>query len=91
MEYKIVLCLLLSVVAAYADDKEEKVEAAVSLKDNFTLFSSVKMKIFVITNACGKFFSSFNHLQHSAEGIHSPRIVRFQTFLHYFKLSALNR
>ena len=38
MEYKIVLCLLLSVIAAYADDKEEKVEAAVSLKDNFTPF-----------------------------------------------------
>jgi hypothetical protein len=34
MEYKVILCLLLSVIAAYAEDKEEKVDAAVGFKDN---------------------------------------------------------
>ena len=34
MEYKVILCLLLSVIAAYAEDKEEKVDAAVGLKNN---------------------------------------------------------
>jgi hypothetical protein len=34
MEYKVILCLLLSVIAADAEDKEEKVDAAVGLKDN---------------------------------------------------------
>lgn len=34
MEYKVLLCLLLSVIVAYGDDKEEKVDAAVSLEDS---------------------------------------------------------
>jgi hypothetical protein len=36
MEYKVVLCLLFLVIAAYAEDKEEKVNAAVSV--NISLF-----------------------------------------------------
>ena len=36
MEYKVVLCLLFLVIAAYAEDKEEKVKAAVSV--NISLF-----------------------------------------------------
>ena len=41
MEYKVVLCLLLTAVAAYADDEEEKVDAAVSLEDNLALFDLI--------------------------------------------------
>lgn len=41
MEYKVVLCLLLIAVVAYADEKEEKVDAAVSLEDNLTLFDVI--------------------------------------------------
>ena len=41
MEYKVLLCLLLTAVAAYADDKEEKVDAAVSLEDNLPLFDLI--------------------------------------------------
>lgn len=55
MEYKILLCLLLSVVVAYADDKEIKVDAAVSLKDNSLLFIS-KMQTFVIATVGAHFF-----------------------------------
>ena len=43
MGYKVVLCLLLSIIAVYADDKEEKVDAAVSLKDNFPFRSAFFM------------------------------------------------
>ena len=42
MKYKVVLCLLLSVIVAYANDKEEKVNAAVSLKDMLTVFGMIK-------------------------------------------------
>lgn len=66
MKYKAVLCLLLSVIVAYADDKEEKVNAAVSLKDMLTVFGMIKW--------CSKGACTLKHslLYHHFENSPSP-------------------